>query len=112
MGTIDTYRQNIKNLLRNYADRRNAIPDEVEAQTLFDEVHDHYQLIYIGWLNKRRVFGPVLHFDIKNDKIWLQWNGTEDDVGEALVQMGVPKEAIVIGFHPAYVRQYTDYAVG
>ncbi len=32
----------------------------------------------------------------------------EDDIGEAPVQMGVPKEAIVIGFHPAYVRQYTE----
>ncbi|WP_375477528.1 element excision factor XisI family protein [uncultured Nostoc sp.] len=26
--------------------------------------------------------------------------------------LGVPKHDIVVGFHPHYIRQYTDYAVG
>jgi XisI protein len=64
------------------------------------------------WQNRHRVFGPVMHFDIKNGKIWIQWNGTEEDVGEQLVAMGVAKQDIVVGFHPPYIRQYTDYAVG
>ncbi len=68
--------------------------------------------LYIGWQNKHRVFGPVMHFDIKNGKIWIQWNGTEEDVGEQLTAMGVPKHDIVVGFQPSYIRQYTDYTVG
>lgn len=49
--------------------------------------------------------------DIKNEKIWLQWNGTEDDIAEILVENGVPKEDIVLGFQSPFMRQFTDYAV-
>ena len=53
-----------------------------------------------------------MHFDIKDDKVWLQWNGTEEEVGERLVKMGIPQHDIVVGFHPPYIRKYTDYALG
>ncbi|MEB3278144.1 MAG: XisI protein [Lyngbya sp.] len=111
MADLEKYRQSIQNLLIDYVRRHYAKIDEVEAQTIFDREQDHYQLIYVGWRNERRIFGPVLHFDIKNGKIWIQWNGTEEDVAQTLVEMGVPKEDIVIGFHPPSMRQYTEYAV-
>jgi hypothetical protein len=53
----------------------------------------------------------VLHFELKNGKIWIEWNGTEIDVAEALMKMGVAQKDIVIGFHPPYLRQYTEYAI-
>ncbi|WP_373526692.1 XisI protein [Nostoc sp.] len=111
MADLDKYRNCIRQLLTEYAQRASS-NNEIEAQTIFDGEQDHYQLIYIGWQNRRRVFGPVMHFDIRNGKIWIQWNGTEEDVGEQLVAMGVAKQDIVVGFHPPYIRQYTDYAVG
>jgi hypothetical protein len=51
-----------------------------------------------------------MHLDIKAEKIWIQANNTEIDIAEALVNQGVPKEDIVIGLQPAYLRQYTGYA--
>ena len=66
----------------------------------------------MGWQNKHRVFGPVMHFDIKDGKIWIQWNGTEEEVGERLVEMGLPKHDVVVGFHPPHMRKFTDYALG
>ncbi|MDZ7956721.1 MAG: XisI protein [Aulosira sp. DedQUE10] len=110
MADVEKYREYICQLLTEYA-QRVASDNEIEAQTIFDVERDHYQLINIGWQNKRRVFGPVMHFDIKDGKIWIQWNGTEEDVGEELAAMGVPKHDIVVGFHPPYMRPYTDYAV-
>ena len=114
MDTLELYRQSIQTLITEYAEVRNSVKDDVEAEIIFDEKRDRYQLIYIGWDydNKRRIFGPVLHFDIKDGKIWIQWNGTEDDVAEKLVGMGVAKENIVIGFHPPSLRKYTEYAIG
>ena len=32
-------------------------------------------------------------------------------VADELVAEGIPREDIVLGFHPAEVRQYTDFAV-
>ena len=71
-----------------------------------------YQLIYVGWHNRRRIYGSVMHLDIKDSKIWIQWNGTEDDIAAELVEMGVPKQDIVLGFHTPHMRQFTDFAVG
>jgi hypothetical protein len=53
-----------------------------------------------------------MHFDIKDDKIWIQCNFTDVDIAQELMELGIPREDIVLGFHPAYLRPYTDYAVG
>jgi hypothetical protein len=47
----------------------------------------------------------------KNSKIWIQINNTKLDIGQALVEKGVPKEDIVIGFQPVYIRQISGYAI-
>lgn len=109
MATLEQYREIIQKILTEKAQR--GSDDTVEAQTIFDQDHDHYQLIYIGWHHNRRVFGPVLHLDIKNHKIWIQWNGTEDDIAAELVALGVPQQHIVLGFQPPFMRQFTDYAI-
>lgn len=61
--------------------------------------------------DRLRFYGCVLHLDIKNSKIWIQYNGTEIDVAQKLVNLGVPKSDIVLGFHAPHRRQFTDYAV-
>ncbi len=38
-------------------------------------------------------------------------NTTDIDVGQELQDMGILKEGIVLGLHPAYKRPYTDYGV-
>jgi len=68
-------------------------------------------LLTIGWDKDKFIFHVVFHFDIKAEKIWLQVNWTEIDIAAELVEMGVPKEDIVIGFQPPYARPYTGYAV-
>ena len=52
-----------------------------------------------------------MHFDIINEKIWIQYNGTEEYVAQTLVDLGVPNSDIVIGFHSPFKRQFTSYAV-
>lgn len=81
-------------------------------QTIFDVERDHYQLMYTGWENDRRVFGPLLHIDIQNGKVWIQWNDTEANVADDLMALGVQRQDIVLGFQPLYMWQFTDFAVG
>jgi len=68
-------------------------------------------VVNVGWSNQRRDYGCVMHLDIKEDKIWLQYNGTEIDIAQELVDLGVPKSDIVLGFQAPYRRKFTDYAV-
>ncbi|BAZ49652.1 fdxN element excision controlling factor protein [Nostoc sp. NIES-4103] len=110
MDKIERYRQLVKQILTEHA-QMGTISDTVKAELIFDSEHDHYQLAYVGWQGDKRVFGPVMHFDIQDGKIWIQYNGTEDLVAERLLEMGVPSSDIVLGFHSAFKRQFTRYAV-
>lgn len=112
MDKIEHYRQFVKQILTEHAEIATSNKDDtVKAELIFDSDHDHYQLLYVGWQRDKRVFGPVMHFDIQDGKIWIQYNGTEESVAEKLVEMGVPTSDIVLGFHSSFKRQFTRYAV-
>ena len=108
MDKLDYYRTCVQTLLKQHSQSKTQ---EVEDELFFDTVRDHYQLMRVGWKNLDRIYHTVLHFDIKGGKIWLQQNTTDVDVGQALQEMGIPKEDIVLGLHPAYKRPYTGYGV-
>ncbi|MGD1865580.1 MAG: element excision factor XisI family protein [Phormidesmis sp.] len=44
----------------------------------------------MGWRKSGWVHSCTMHVDIKDGKIWIQWNGTEDDLAAELVALGVP----------------------
>ena len=110
MDAIDFYRDVIQSLLTAYV----AIPianGTIDCYTVFDTKQDHYQVMNVGWDGYRRVYGCVLHLDIKEGKIWIEQNMTEMRVAQELVDLGVPKENIVLGFQAPEMREYTGYAV-
>ncbi|MDJ0619109.1 MAG: XisI protein [Calothrix sp. MO_192.B10] len=111
MDKIENYREAIQQILTKYSQYKPSY-GEVEVERIFDIERDHYQLISVGWNNQKRVYGCMMHLDIKNGKIWIQQNTTEVDIARDLVEMGVPKQDIVIGFHTPKIRQLTDFAVG
>ena len=111
MDKLEQYREFVQNILTEHAQIATTT-DTVKAELIFDRENDHYQLAYVGWQGDKRVFGSVMHFDIQDGKIWIQYNGTEDSVAQRLVEMGVPTSDIVIGFHSSFKRQFTRYAIG
>jgi XisI protein len=110
MERLTGYRQLIKQILIEHSQNKPAYGD-IEVETIFDTEHDHYQIVHVGWDGDNWVHSCILHIDIKGAKIWLQWNGTEDDIAADLVTQGVPKEDIVLGFQSPFMRQFTEYAV-
>lgn len=111
MAKVEKYRQIIQELLQAYSKIKSS-NEEVEAETIFDFINDRYQVVHVGWSNKRRVYGCILHLDIKNEKIWIQHDGTEGGIARELVEKGIPKHDIVLGFHSPFKRQFTEFAVG
>ncbi len=111
MDKLVKYRQIVQDVLREYA----AVPisnGDVQTQTIFDRENDRYQVMDIGWSNNRRVYDCDLHLDIINGKIWVQQNMTEMQIGQALMDKGVAKEDIVLGFQAPYAREYSGFASG
>jgi hypothetical protein len=110
MDKITEYRRIILELINEYY-RRWSSHSEIELYPVVDRDGDHYQILRDGWRNYRRYYGCVLHFDIKDGKIWVRHNGTEDDVAAMLVERGVPKTDIVLAFHSPDLRKRTEFAV-
>jgi hypothetical protein len=103
------YRDIIKHIVFEYAKHKPRY-GEIETEVFIDEERDHYKVMRVGWRGERRIYGSVIHLDIINDKVWVQYDGTDRPVADALLEAGVPHEDIVLGFHPPEVRQYTEFA--
>jgi hypothetical protein len=110
MAVVDSYREIIEDILTEYASIPYAYGD-IQTEVVFDRVRDRYLLVNIGWEDGRRVHGSLVHIDIIGGMVWIQRDGTEHGIAKELTRAGIPKERIVLGFRPAKVRQYTEYAV-
>lgn len=107
MEKTDRYRKYIREVIA-----RHSTPSaygETEVQQIFDTEHDHYQLVHAGWFELERMYGCIAHLDIKNGRIWIQYDGTETGIADELAELGVPKEDIILAYHPPYKRPYTGF---
>ncbi|MEA5534879.1 XisI protein [Crocosphaera sp. XPORK-15E] len=109
MGRID-YAKLIEDILIQHSENDNK--NSTEIQIIFDRERHHYQVLNIGWKEQKRVYGVIIHVDLKQDKIWIQRDGTEIGIANQLIAAGVPKQDIVLGFYAPYKRSLTDFAVG
>lgn len=109
MEALNAYRTIIRDLIQHYATYQPARGD-VDVETIFDELNDHYELMYSGWNGPYRIHGSVLHIDIRNDKVWIQYDGTDESIAEKLVEAGIPHDRIVLAFKAPDIRPYTDFA--
>jgi XisI protein len=112
MDKIVEYRILIKRVLTEY-DQLSANPSTPSLETMlaFDEQRDQYLWFQVGWTEKERVRGITIYIRIKNDKIWVEEDWTEERIANAFLQAGVPKSDIVLAFHHPEVRTLTDFAV-
>ncbi len=112
MEKITFLQEKIIAVLQDWLQEYSSREGDVRNYLVTDTAHHHYQLLRMGWNGRRNIFDPLIHFDIKDGKIWLQANNTDVDVAEDLVQAGVPREDIVLGLQPPFMRPHTAYGVG
>ncbi|HVS37936.1 MAG TPA: XisI protein [Gemmataceae bacterium] len=111
MDRVERYRAAVERVIKEYASYKIS-HGQIESEAIIDRDHDHYEVMRVGWDGVRRVHGCVVHIDIKDGKVWLQYDGTNQPVADELMAAGVPKEDIVLAFHPADVRPLTGFAIG
>lgn len=111
MDKLERYRQIVRGLIDEYASYKPA-HGQIDTEAVVDCERDHYEVIHVGWDGQRRVHGVVVHVDIRDGKIWIQYDGTSRPIAEEMVAAGIPREDIVLGFHPAELRQLTGFGVG
>jgi hypothetical protein len=112
MDTLKKYQDAVVDLMEHYAATPFSNTPTVEKQIIADRERNRFQVIGFGWENEDKlVHSTFLHFEIKNGKVWVQQNWTEIPVATELMNRGVAKTDIVLGFVPEYARKDTEYAV-
>jgi hypothetical protein len=110
MDRLDEYRGFIQKILDSYA----QIPyqyGEIKSSVIVDREQNNFLLMHEGWEGAKRIHDCIVHVEIRDGKIWIQQDGIETGITAELVELGVPKYLIVLGFHPYHVRQHTGYAI-
>lgn len=111
MDKLTHYRELVKSHLNAWAEFLNRSPSPgVERQCVFDEEHDQYLLLSVGWVDHRRVRNTTLHIRLRCGKIWVEEDWTQEGFATELMRDGVPPEDIVLAFQPPELRQLTEYA--
>ncbi len=111
MDKVTQYQNIIIGLLNEYAELGTSAPG-LSRQVITDKDHNHFQLVTVGWREgKHFVYIVAFHFDILEGKVWIQQNNTEAQIADELVERGVPKSDIVIGFQPPVVREMSGFAL-
>lgn len=111
MDTLVNYHQIIYPILKEYADLPYRYGD-LKHELIVSEDKTQYLLMTVGWEKGVRVHGCITHLEVIADKIWVQRDGLEAGIANDLVKAGIPKDKIVLAFHPPEVRPHTEFAVG
>ena len=110
MDRVEKYREIIKQAMRDLVD---YIPAEegIRTELILDDASGHYQVLQIGWKDRRRIHGTLFHVDLIGEKVYVEHDGTDLALVDDLLEGGIPKHDIVMGFHPPNQRKFTDFAV-
>jgi hypothetical protein len=105
------YQKIIKNVLKNHADYRSELSDGYTSQLVFDDERGQYLVLDMGWNGDRYLHATPIHISLIGDKVWVQYDETEEGAATDLMQGGVVRENIILGFRHPKIRQHTGFAV-
>lgn len=112
MAQLEQYRCLIKKILTEYHEWVSGSSNLTDESCLiFDETHDHYLWMLLGWQGKKKINNTQVHIRIKNEKIYIEEDWTEEGIATELLREGLSNHDIVLAFYPQEERKYTEFAI-
>ncbi len=112
MDKLTKYRQIIRSILTEYYQwAANSETSEIKECLSFDEEREHYLWFHVGGNEKKRIFSVIVYIRIQKNKIWLEEDWTKQGIVNDLLDKGIPKEDIVLGFQHPKKRHLTEFAI-
>lgn len=106
------YKEIVKKVLNYYVELDRRQPRTgIEYFLSSDDVNGHYIWGSLGWENGSRNRYITAHLRVKDKKIWIEVDLTENGIATDLINEGVPTNDIVLAFHEPSMRQYTEFAI-
>ncbi|MEK7254600.1 MAG: XisI protein [Bacteroidota bacterium] len=113
MEKVKKYRSLVREIIQSEYESLLDNPNKaVKPLFIQDEKNGHYMLCLDGWQGARRIYGCSIHVEVTGQgKIWLHLDETDLQIGQMLLEKGVPKKDIVPGFISPVRRPDTEFAV-
>jgi hypothetical protein len=106
----DHYRAIVKRIIGEQAQIRPSHGD-TEVVAICDEASDSYLVMVLGWSNDYRHHAAIIHLRLKDGKVWVEHDGTEDDIAGMLIAAGIPQADVVLAFLRPEEREQSEFAV-
>jgi len=110
MDKLERYRDILQAIVRQHAQFASS-HGQIEALAICDVSSGNYLLIDTGWDKTGRVHAVVFHLRLVGDKIWLEVDGTTPGIAQELLERGVEKDDIVLGFYRPERRKIVDFSL-
>ncbi len=108
MEKVNVYKKIVRSVVEAIASISPST-EEIETQLIMDDERGHYLLFAVGWERSNWIYATFVHIDVKMDgKVWLQHDGTDLRIAEMLIEKGIPKNEIVIGFQAPHARKLME----
>jgi len=112
MERIIEYQKIIRGVIADYAEVLTGPPlPKFEVALALDDEHSQYVLRRVGWSAQEHYNIYGLHVMLRNGKIWIEEDMTEDGIVNKLLARGVPREDIVLGFQPPFMRSQAEFSL-
>ncbi|MDY7006478.1 MAG: XisI protein [Cyanobacteriota bacterium] len=86
MEKLEKYRNYIKKILTEYHEwASGSVNLNRESCLVFDEIHDQYFWLFMGWEGKKKIRNIQVHIRIKNEKIYIEEDWTEAGIAAELL---------------------------
>lgn len=88
-----------------------STPAKFRTLMAFDQERGQYLLIDEGWDGYRRIHRVWMHVELRDGKIWIHEDGTEEGIANLLVAAGITQDRIILAFHAPALRCASEFAV-
>jgi hypothetical protein len=110
MEPINNLRAAIARVFRSWEEYPSAI-SKFRIEGVMDTARDRYTLTHVDFDEERYKSHLLAHLEIRDNKIWILTDNTEEGIATELVAEGVSKEQIVLGFYSPEMREMGEFAV-
>ncbi len=76
-----------------------------------DVAQDRYTLTRVDFENGYYKSHLLAHLEIRDGKIWILTDNTEEGIATELVEAGIAKADIVLGYYPPSLREMGEFSV-
>ena len=107
---IEKYQHLIIKVLEDYKKQFRKTSKDIEGIIVSDRENRYYQFVWLGWDGPKHILTVTTFISIINEKIWIQHDNTEIGIANLLVDEGIPKSDIVLGYFSPDHRALTEFA--